>query len=370
MNNGRKIDIAVAGKFHAYYLAAEFASLYRLRDLYSSHRSLRPPKHVSKGAFHNRIDFAVWAALARFLPVGYSGDHKNELFDNWLSHKLIGKAPGILHSWNGNSHSTFTRLKGTGWLLCLERSCPHNQVQFDLLQEEGKMIDIPHVQNMRALDRAIEELYLADVIVAPSSYSARSYKDTELTRKVRVNPLGANFTYVDRPQRNHGLKVLMVGNDFLRKGAHYLVEAFRRVSIPKAELWIRGDVPDAYRKRIRDSRITIIPPLSPGRLRRLYRDADVFVQPSIDEGFGMTVFEALGFGLPLVVTENVGSGDLLSPDVAVTVPIRNPEALAAAIELARQLPGTEFDASRRRILEKNTWRACAQRMIHSVYLRA
>ena len=45
--------------------------------------------------------------------------------------------------------------------------------------------------------------------------------------------------------------------------------------------------------------------------------ADVFVQPSIDEGFGMTVFEALSFGLPVVVTENVGANDLLNSQVSM-----------------------------------------------------
>jgi glycosyltransferase involved in cell wall biosynthesis len=126
-------------------------------------------------------------------------------------------------------------------------------------------------------------------------------------------------------------------------------------------------VPDAYRKRIQDPRITVIPPVLPNRLKELYQAADVFVQPSIDEGFGMTVFEALGYGLPLVITENVGARDLLSRDVAVTVPIRDPNAIAAAIEAARHLPGPEFDAARKSIIEKNTWSACAQRMIDGVY---
>ena len=132
-----------------------------------------------------------------------------------------------------------------------------------------------------------------------------------------------------------GLKVLAIGNDFLRKGVHYLVEAFKLIDDPGAELWIRGEVPDVYRKRIVDPRVTIIPPVLPERLRRLYETADVFVQPSIDEGFGMTVIEALGYGLPLVITEHVGAKDLLTPDVAVTVPIRDAKAIAAGIEAAR-----------------------------------
>jgi len=284
-----------------------------------------------------------------------------------LRKKLEKKTPGILHSWNGNSHNTFKTLKGTGWRLCVERSCPHNQFQHDLLMEEGKALGIPFAQDMRMLELAIEELHLADVIIAPSTYSARSYDEPELIRKLRVNPLGGNVKYHDRKTNGPGFKVLMVGNNFLRKGIHYLIEAFKFIEDPKAEHWIRGDVPDSYRRRIQDPRVKIISAMLPNRLKDLYQAADVFVQSSIDEGFGMTVFEALGYGLPLVVTENVGAKDLLSPEVAVIVPIRDPEAIAVAIEAARHLPGPGFDMARRSILQKNTWSSCAQRMIDNVY---
>jgi glycosyltransferase involved in cell wall biosynthesis len=235
------------------------------------------------------------------------------------------------------------------------------------MAEESRALDVPYVHNMRALERSIEELHFADIIVAPSTYSANSYTTPELKRKVRINPLGGNVKYLERPSKAPGFKILLVGNNFLRKGTHYLVEALKLIQDPRAELWIRGEVPDSYRKRIHDSRVTIIPPVMPNRLKELYQTADVFVQSSIDEGFGMTVFEALGYGLPLVVTENVGAKDLLSPEVAITVPIRDPSAIARAIEAARHLPGPSFDAARKAILEKNTWSACAQRMIDRVY---
>ncbi|HLW25820.1 MAG TPA: glycosyltransferase family 4 protein [Steroidobacteraceae bacterium] len=369
----RSIDIAAAGKFHAHHLAAELASLGRLRDFYNVRRSLAPPPRVPPRRFHNRLDLALWSAAARLGPVGYRHDRAYEIFDEWLRRRLETQAPGVLHSWNGNSRATFRALKGRGWRLCLERSCPHNRVQYELLREESAALGVPFAPDPQVLERAIEELYLADIIVAPSRYSARSYADPELARKVRVNPLGGNVRYRERPRATprsssrRGVKVLMVGNNFLRKGTHYLIEAFRHIRDGGAELWIRGDVPEAYRGRIADPRVRILPAVSLARLHELYARADVFVQPSIDEGFGMTVFEALGFGLPVVVTENVGALDLLSPQVALTVPIRDPPALADAIEAARMLPGDAFDAARRTLLERNSWAACTRRMLQSVY---
>ena len=368
MNDAPSIDLAVPGKFQAFSLASEFARLGRLRDLYAIHRTLTPPEHVPWRAYHNRFDLAVWGHLSRFVSLGFNHQRKAEIFEDWVTERAGRKTPGVLHAWNGACNNTFRKLKGSGWRLCVERSCPHNQFQYDLLVEEGRALGIPHREDLRALERAIEELYLADVIVAPSSYSAGSYTDPELIRKVRVNPLGANLTYREKRPNTGGLKVLMVGNAFLRKGTHYLIEAFKFITSPDAELWIRGDVPDDYRQRIKDPRITIIPPVLPYRLSKLYEAADVFVQPSIDEGFGMTTLEALAFGLPLVITENVGAKDVLSPAVAVTVPIRNAEAIAEAIETARRMGGAEFDAARKALIETNTWMACAQRMLAEVYV--
>jgi glycosyltransferase involved in cell wall biosynthesis len=363
----QKIDIAVAGKFHAFSLASKLAEHSSLGDLYAAHRSLNPPKHVAREQYHNRFDLALWGALSRFGPVGYTHEHKNRLFGDWLADKLVRKSPRVLHSWNGNSYKSFKLLKDTGWRLCVERSCPHNQYQYDILVEEGKALDVAYSQDQVALEHAIEELYLADIIVAPSHYSANSYVDPELRQKVRINPLGSNVAYLDRTVKKPSLRVLMVGNDFLRKGTHYLVEAFKLIRDPRAELWIRGDVPESYQRRINDPRITVMPPVLPNRLKDLYQAADVFVQPSIDEGFGMTVLEALGYGLPLVVTSNVGARELLSEQVAVTVPIRDPTAIAHAIERAIHLPGPAFDGARRTIIEQNSWDICVRRMINTVY---
>jgi glycosyltransferase involved in cell wall biosynthesis len=366
----RSIDIAAAGRFHAHHLATAFAGLGRLRDLYLSHRGFSPPPLVPRRSFHNRLDLVAQSFLLPRLGRTDTRSGIEARFDRWLAERLERKPPGVLHAWNGSAWHTLRRLQGRDWTLCVERSCPHNEVQRDLLVEEGERLGLPFHWNRDALARAVEELHLADVIVAPSRYSAASYRDEELARKVRVNPLGANVAYQERTRKEPGWNILMVGNNFLRKGTHYLIEAFKLLDRPEARLWLRADVPPTYARRITDSRIRILPPLLPGKLQALYRAADVFVQPSIDEGCGMTTLEALGYGLPLVVTENVGSRDILEPSVCLTVPIRNPQALAQAIVSARELPGSDFDAARSILVSRNSWSACAQRMDDEIYVKS
>jgi len=367
--NEKKVTLAVAGKFHAFHLASEYASMHKLSTLYAAHRTIMPPKNLTKQQYKNRVDLAIGVHISARLPI-FSMTHakKDEIFDAWMVNNLKHKETGILHSWNGNSYKTFNSLKGTDWLKCVERSCPYNMYQHELLSAEADFLNVEYVKDLSSLAREIEELYLSDVIVSPSQYSANTYKDPELIKKVKINPLGANIKYIEREARKPTFIVLMVGNYFLRKGAHYLIEAFKLIERSDAELWIRGDVPNEYSKRINDKRVKIIPPVLPDKLIELYQTADVFVQPSIDEGFGMTVLEALAFGLPLVVTENVGAKDLLNNQVSITVPIKSPEALAEAILRAIEMPSKTFDDARKKVLDQVSWSRCAQRMLETVYV--
>lgn len=365
----RNITLATAGRFHAYSLAKEYARMGRLERLVVSDRRFLPPAGLNRSNYVNRFDLAVWRHLDRFIKLGYSEPKKCRIYEDWLADYLAKKSPGVLHVWSGVALASLRRLKGEGWVRCVERSCPHNLVQYELLREESDLLGLHFEENRDLVDRAVEELYLADRIIAPSRYSASSYTDPVLMRKVRVNTLGANYEMKPRCAKSDKLIVLLVGNAFLRKGTHYLIEAFKLIDDPGAELWLRGYVPEQYRKRIKDPRVKIIGDVLPSKLDAIYRAATVFVQSSIDEGFGMTVLEALAHGLPLVVTQNVGARDILSDEVAVTVPIRDPNALAAGITRARNLPGAVFDMARQRILEQNSWAACAERMLCSAYFK-
>lgn len=364
----KSVTLVAPGRFHMVPLATEFARSSCLGAVHIQSRFWAVPEDLPKQAYHNDWWGAVWGKLASRMGNQNAMDLSRANFARKVADHLASQPPGILHGWNGVMHQTFHRLQGTGWLRCVERSCPHNLFQYEILREEGERLGVPHMENLDQLKRNVEELYLADVIAVPSSYSASSYRDPELVAKVRVNTLGSNYRYVERARVPDGkFRVLMVGNDFLRKGSHYLIEAFRLLDMPDGELVIRGHVPAAYRSRLRDPRVRIVGELPADRLRGLYAQADVFVQPSIDEGFGMTVLEALAYGLPVVVTENVGCRDLLNDKVSRTVPIRDPEALAHAILAARQLSGGDFDRERKAILERNSWRACAERMLNTVY---
>src|SRR5262249_48614409 len=153
------------------------------------------------------------------------------------------------------------------------------------LKDEAARLKLEFRSDPKVLDGAIEELYLADVISVPSRYSAKSYQDPTLQSKLRLNSLGCTGRMkVPFARPRDAIRILMVGNNFLRKGTHYLIEAFRLMQDERARLKIRGDVPIEYAQRIHDPRIEILGAVTKSQLDSLYRWANVFCLPSIDEG--------------------------------------------------------------------------------------
>jgi glycosyltransferase involved in cell wall biosynthesis len=135
----------------------------------------------------------------------------------------------------------------------------------------------------------------------------------------------------DRP-----FTIVHTGGLSLRKGAPYLLEAFRliRKEVPDAVLRIkhhlREEVKDIVRKNS-DLPIEWSGNLDlPDHVRR-YQTSDLLLFPSIEDGFAFVVAESLACGLPVITTPNTGASDLVQSGVnGEVVPIRNASALAEA----------------------------------------
>lgn len=218
-------------------------------------------------------------------------------------------------------------------------------------QRRGVAADLDQEERLAAAEvgRYRAAVAQADGIVAPSRFVARGLSDIGYPReRIAVVPYGVRVPAPAPARRDDSgqgpLKLLWVGQLSYRKGPHVLFTALR--SLPESAVTLtmvcRGHVDPALRALAPDN-VTFVGPVDELRLAELYRSHDVFVMPSLVEGFGLVYLEAMGHGLPVVATPNTGVADLIDDGAnGLLVTPGDVTACAEAIE---------------RLLDQPAWRA-------------
>jgi glycosyltransferase involved in cell wall biosynthesis len=140
----------------------------------------------------------------------------------------------------------------------------------------------------------------------------------------------------------------------------YLLEALRLLRTDSVELTICGRVLDDLALfRPFASQVKIRPSVSAADLVRAYQSADLFLFPSIGEGFGHVLLEALASGLPILSTTHTAAPDLIQDSAqGFIVEPRRPDLLAERIEwaLTHRNELAEMRLAARACAETFTWR--------------
>jgi glycosyltransferase involved in cell wall biosynthesis len=186
--------------------------------------------------------------------------------------------------------------------------------------------------------QAREAAERSDLVIAVSRFTAGQVEEllgVEGSR-IRVIPHGVRF----RPAAEEAARepvILSVGAIQKRKNTLRLVEAFEATA-PGWKLMLAGstgfeseEVLSRISKSPRRGDIALLGYVSDERLRALYAKASIFAFPSLDEGFGIPVLEAMAAGLP-VVTSNTGALAEVAGDAAVRVDPLSKDAIAAALD--------------------------------------
>ncbi len=208
------------------------------------------------------------------------------------------------------------QMKRHGGKYVLDRACPDIRVQQQMMAEESAKVGAKfRPTSPWFLERQVQEYELADVILAPSHYSADSYPE-HLRKKIVLAPLqGRSNVYARAPKPAGGEFVVgVVGGQPLRKGYLYLLQAWKELALPNAKLKIRSgadfsEFPLLVKLLAELSNVSIVDYVPD--MRDFYRECDAFVLPSMDDGFGMALFEALANGVPSIATRNCGASELL-----------------------------------------------------------
>jgi len=183
----------------------------------------------------------------------------------------------------------------------------------------------------------------ADLVVVPSQATLEDCVAHGFERaRLRLVPWGirvipASPEEVVAIRRRHHLDrpfVLWAGTIEPRKNLPTLLDAFARLDAPGVELVLAGPVGwnedlDARLARL-GGRVRTLGFVAPAELRALYAAAEVFCFPSLREGFGLPVLEAMAQGAAVVTSASTATAEVLD-DAGILVEPRDPDAIAEAL---------------------------------------
>lgn len=158
--------------------------------------------------------------------------------------------------------------------------------------------------------RCAEEWAVADIIVVNSNWSKHCLLMQGVdVNKIHVIPLSIDISNIPvKPiiRKPHTrMKFLWLGTVNIRKGIHLLIEACRKFEA-EIEVSVYGSLQVCLDHVCLPSNITFYGAVARSQIYDVYSQHDVFVLPTLSDGFAITQLEAQKMGLPLLVTDRCG----------------------------------------------------------------
>ena len=187
----------------------------------------------------------------------------------------------------------------------------------------------------------VEALAMARHVVVTSKTTRRCLISEYAVPEAKVTVAEPGTERGARARSNDSrMRLLAVGSIIPRKGYRYLIEALSEVPDRQWHLTIVGSLADNTTVAEVGAAITsadlvrhveLRGALPSADLAGLYAGSDIFVLPSLYEGYGMVLAEAMAHGLPIVSTTGGAAAETVPDSAALKVPPADAKALACAI---------------------------------------
>jgi glycosyltransferase involved in cell wall biosynthesis len=372
-----KITISVLGRFWLFYLAKQLQDHNLLAKLITSYPKYEAvkyginPENIDSLLIHE-IHNRAWRKISRFTESLFNPQYMIfELFDRHAS-KHINHCD-IFAGLSGCSLYSLRRARGLGAKTVLERGSSHMLYQRQILTEEyGRLGLSTEVVHPRVVERELTEYREADFIAIPSQF----VKDTFLQQGIPEDrlihvPFGVDLTHFSPgPKSDNTFRIIHCGNISIRKGVHYLLQAFAELNLPGAELWLIGSMTDEIKPFWRQWASPAVRhqgPFPERELHNYYSQGSVFCLASIEEGLAMVQVQAMACGLPVICTTNTGGADIVRDGRdGFVLPIRDVDAIKEKILYFYENPEActvMGESARRRVQAGFSWADYGNKMI-------
>jgi glycosyltransferase involved in cell wall biosynthesis len=230
--------------------------------------------------------------------------------------KLVGKID-IIHTWPLGALATLKAAKRLGIPTVLERCNAHTGFAMEVVQRECERLgvtlppDHEHAYNAEKLKKEESEYRLATRLLCPSEFVVKTFVDQGYRREQLARHIYGYDEKVYYPRNEprdskRGLTMISVGVCAVRKGLHYALEAWLRSPASKSGTFlIAGGFLPAYQEKLAPmlAHRSVMVLGHRDDVPELVRKSDILVLPSIEEGFGLVITEAMGSGCVPLASE-------------------------------------------------------------------
>jgi glycosyltransferase involved in cell wall biosynthesis len=256
-------------------------------------------------------------------------------FDEYVARKLNGA--DIFQGVTGQCFASLKAAKKNGSATLLDSITTHIDDFGSQQDRECAKFQVRPPLHARHRERMRREYERADLIRVMSHVARRTFidhgvaEDKIVVLPPVIDPDKFSQAQFDQPK----FRISFVGLVEPWKGFHYLIDAFNALNDPDSELVLWGGTGTRNVSRYMAKEIAQNPSikLMPVEVRRhgyaeVYAKSSVLVHPSLADGFGFVVAEAMASGIPIIVTSNTGAADIVVDGVnGYIVPAADSDAI-------------------------------------------
>jgi len=173
--------------------------------------------------------------------------------------------------------------------------------------------------------------------------------------KITVMRLGISKALKPKPEKHDGYRIGTLSYLDSRKRIDILIRAFKKADLDKAELLIAGEGQDKQRLEANadgDPRITFLDFVPEKEKADFYNCLDVFVFPSLLEGYGLPAVEAMACGVPVISLE----------DAFIPSDVKDKTHIVSEADLPKLLKNRDFNCdinANLKFAKEHDWKKCA-----------
>ncbi len=295
--------------------------------------------------------------LLSFLDRPYYYGAKKHYLDWVAARELAAGDYDLFHSWSGDCLRTLRAARDRGVPSVLEIPTWHRDAVPQ--QREPARTGSWKDRFLLGLERFREEYDLASLILVLSEAATETFRERGFPEeKLFYLPRGVDVERFRPGKKPPLFRAVFSGALIERKGIHHLLEAWHRLDLKEAELWLVGAVHPEAKPHLEKYHRENVRVVGFARNPEEYlKQGTIHIFPSQWEGSAKTTYEAAACGLPQVITRE--SGDVVRDGVeGLVIPPANVDRLAEAIRHLYDNPALVdqmSEAARRRVVENFTW---------------